>query len=169
MNNGRPKIAVPYQTIDLVIELINITLLLLIIGYTIINYAQLPESVATHFNFKGEPDSFGHKATIWLIPGIAIFTYALLFIINKYPHMHNYLVNITEENALKNYRLSTRIVRFANLFCLIVFGLVTIEIVERAMGSNFSILGIPFLILTLGVPVVGLIFVFIYMKKINKS
>lgn len=167
MNSARPKIKVPWETLDIIIELINITLLLLIIGYTGINYIDLPETIATHFNAKGEADGFGSKMTIWLLPGITLFIYVMMLVLNRVPHIHNYMVNITEENALKNYRLSTRLVRFTNLFCLIIFALISYEIIETSKGNSFSVLGIPFLIFTLVVPVIGIIFVFNYQKRIN--
>tara|TARA_R110002073_G_scaffold292033_2_gene457191 strand:+ start:2322 stop:2882 length:561 start_codon:yes stop_codon:yes gene_type:complete len=167
MNSARPKIKAPWETLDIIVELINITLLILIIGYTAINYMDLPETIATHFNTNGEADGFGGKLTIWLLPGIALFIYLMMLVINRVPHLHNYMVNITEENALKNYRLSSRLVRFTNLFCLIIFALISYEIIETSKGNSFSILGIPFLIFTLVVPLIGIIFVFNHQKKIN--
>lgn len=167
MNKARPKIKVPLETLDIIVELINIAILILLVIYTIMNYLELPETIATHFNAKGEADGFGNKSTIWLLPGIAIFIYAMMIIINRVPHLHNYMINITEENALKNYRLSTRIIRFTNLYCLILFALIAYEIIQSSKGNEFSILGIPFLIFTLVVPLIGIIFVLLYKRKIN--
>jgi len=167
MQNARPKIKVPLETLDIIIELLNITLLLLMLGYTIMNYLELPETIATHFNVKSEADGFGDKSTIWLLPGIALFIYVMMIVINKVPHLHNYMVNITEENALKNYRLSTRLIRFANLFCQILFTLITYKIIQSSKGNEFSILGVPFLIFTLVAPLIGIVFVFSYQRKIN--
>ena len=167
MKNERPKIKVPLETLDIIIELLNITLLLLLIGYTTMNYLELPETIATHFNAKGEADGFADKSTIWLLTGIALFIYVMMIVINKFPHLHNYMVNITEENALKNYRLSTRLIRFVNLFCLILFALITYEIIESAKGNEFNILGIPFLIFTLIVPLIGIVFMYRFQRKIN--
>ena len=167
MSNDRPRIKVPLETLDIIIELINVTLLILLIVYTIMNYLELPETIATHFNAKGEADGYGNRPTIWLLPGIALFIYAMMLIINRVPHLHNYMVNITEENAIKNYRLSSRLVRFTNLFCLILFTLITYEIIESAKGNEFNILGIPFLIFTLVIPLLGIVFVYYYQRKIN--
>ena len=167
MSNDRPRIKVPLETLDIIIELINVTLLILLIVYTIMNYLELPETIATHFNAKGEADGYGNRLTIWLLPGIALFIYAMMLIINRVPHLHNYMVNITEENAIKNYRLSSRLVRFTNLFCLILFTLITYEIIESAKGNEFNILGIPFLIFTLVIPLLGIVFVYYYQRKIN--
>jgi uncharacterized membrane protein len=169
MNSARPKIKVHWETLDIIIELINITILLLIICYTAINYMDLPETIATQFNAKGEADGFGSKMTLWLLPGITLFIYIIMLVINRVPHLHNYMVNITEENALKNYRLSTRLVRFTNLYCLIIFALVSYKIIETSKGNSISVLGLSFFIFTIAVPLIGIIFVFNYQKKINSK
>src|SRR5690606_34233705 len=119
--SNRPKIKVPLEPIDIVVEVISMTILVLMTIYTIIEYKNLPESIPTHFNAKGVADDFSDKSMIWGLPILGVVMYVGLFIINKFPHIHNYMVNITEENALKNYRFSTRIVRGVNLFTVVLF------------------------------------------------
>jgi uncharacterized membrane protein len=162
----RPKIKVPLQQLDIILELITISLLLTTCAYTIVQYSNLPETVPTHFNAAGEADDFGHKSSIFIIPGIGIALYLLLFILNKYPHMHNYMVNITEENALKNYRFSNRVLRFVNLFCAALMAYITYIIVKSSEGQEFTI-GQWFLPVIIGSSVVLPIVLFIYMRKLN--
>ena len=61
MQNSRPKIKVPFQPVDLIIELTSITILILMIIYTIIEYTNLPETIPTHFNAEGIADDFGSQ------------------------------------------------------------------------------------------------------------
>lgn len=68
----RPRIKVPLQQLDIVLELATISLLLLTCIYTIVQYNNLPETIPTHFNAVGEADSFGHKTNIFIIPAIGI-------------------------------------------------------------------------------------------------
>lgn len=35
-------------------------------------YSRLPETIPTHWNFKGEPDAFGPRSTIWIMPVLSI-------------------------------------------------------------------------------------------------
>jgi len=167
MNNQRPRIKVPFETVDVIIELISVTLLILMWVYCIINYVELPDTIATHFNGAGEPDGFGSKQTIWIIPIIATVMYIGLFILNKYPHIHNYMVNITEENALKNYKFSTRIVRIVNFLCVLLMTYITYMIVESAFGKQFN-LGTWFVPIVIGVSIILPIIIFVYMRKLNK-
>ncbi|MCK0110202.1 DUF1648 domain-containing protein [Flavobacteriaceae bacterium S0825] len=167
MNNKRPRIKVPFETVDIIIEFISITLLILMWVYCIVNYMELPDTIATHFNGAGEPDGYGSKQTVWVIPIIATVMYIGLFILNKYPHMHNYMVNITEENALKNYKFSTRIVRVVNFLCVLLMTYITYMIVESAFGKQFN-LGTWFVPVVIGVSIILPIIIFVYMRKMNK-
>jgi len=168
MKLDRPKLKVPYEQIDIVIELVNITLLILVWVYTFLNYTELPDTIPIHFNGSGEVDDYGNKVTIWILPAIATFTAVLLFVINKFPHIHNYMVNITEENALKNYRISTRLIRSINLYCLVLFAAIIIEIISVAKGKPVHILNTWFLIFSIVVPLCIVGFAFYFQNKINK-
>lgn len=167
MKTGRPKIKVPLEGLDIIIDLISATLLILLIAYAILSYSELPDTIPSHFNAKGEVDGYSEKSMLWLLPAIGIVLFFGLYIINKFPHMHNYMVNITEENALKNYRLSTRIVRFTNLFIMVIFGIITYSIVESAKGgtSNLDSWILPFII---GTSILLPIAILLYQKNINK-
>jgi len=131
-------------------------------------YPSLPDTVASHFNSKGEPNEYNNKSIILLLPSIAVIIYTGLFLLNRFPHMHNYMINITEDNALKNYRFSTRIVRIVNTLCIIMFTYLTYQIVESAKRSSSS-LGTWFLPVVIGTSILLPIFIFIYFKKINKN
>ena len=168
MITGRPRIKIPLESSDIIIELISITLLVLMISYAGFEYNSLPETVASHFNASGKADDYSNKIIIWLLPVIGLVTYIGLFIVNKYPHIHNYMVNITEVNALKNYRFSTRVVRYTNLYCILIFAFITYKIIEGAKGNELDFLGMPFLIFTLGTPLIGVALIIYFQRKLNK-
>jgi len=168
LKTDRPKIKVPLESLDIIVDLISLTLLIFIIAYTLMVYADLPDIIPTHFNAQGKADSFGNKLTIWILPSIGLVMFIGLFIMNKFPHIHNYKINITEENALKNYRLSSRIVRFTNLFSLTLFALIVFDIIQLAKGNKANILGIPFLVFTIVTPLIGVALILYYQNKINK-
>lgn len=167
MKTGRPKIKVPLEGLDIVLDILSATILILFITYTIISYSDLPETIPTHFNLKGEADGYGKKSMMWLLPALGIVMFFGLYIMNKYPHLHNYMVNITEDNALQNYRFSTRIVRFVNLFVMITFGVISYSIVETSKGHNNAIDN-WFFPIVIGISIVLPIVIFFYQKKINK-
>ena len=168
MTTERPKIKVPLEPLDLVVEILNISLLVLLILYTFVAYQDMPETIPTHFNAQGEPDGFGSKNTLWLLPGIGMAIYIAFSIFNKFPHLHNYSVNITKENALKNYRFSSRILRFTLLFIMVLFIFIEYSIVSFVEDKS-KVFGEWFLPTIIGISIVLPIFIFIKSKKMNKS
>ena len=164
---SRPKIAVPYESMDILVELLNITLLLLIWGYTIFNFLELPETIPTHFNAQGVPDDFGSKGAIFILPVIATAMYILIFVLNRFPHVHNYMATITEENALANYRLSTRALRLVNLYCLMLFAILLYDIITMAKGGSAKFLGWPLIIGSMIIPLGIVIYIVVEQKRIN--
>ncbi len=166
--SNRPKMTVPYQSADILIELINVALLIGIWLIVIINYNQLPETIPTHFNSSGEADNYGNKAIAWTLPIIATFIFTLIFILNKYPYLHNFNINITEENAIKNYRLSTQIARFANLYSLILIAVITVHTIQIGINKPLNLLNSYFLTFSIITPLIGIAFAFYYQKKINQ-
>ncbi len=166
MRNDRPKIQVPFKTLDVVIELASIAVLILMWLHIIIEYPQLPETIASHFNGSGEADGYGSKYFIWFLPALALIIYTSLFLINRYPHLHNYTVNITDENALKYYTFSTRVLRVVNFLCTLMFGYISYQIIEGAK-NNSSNLGMGFLIIVVGLSIALPIFIYAYQKKLK--
>ncbi|WP_431134984.1 DUF1648 domain-containing protein [Psychroserpens mesophilus] len=167
MKTGRPKINVPLEGLDIILDILSATLLILLIAYTALSYSELPDRIPSHFNARGEVDGYSEKSMLWLLPALGIVMFIGLYFINKFPHLHNYMVNITEENALKNYRFSTRIVRFANLFVMLIFGVIAYNIVESSKG-NISNIDSWFLPLVIGSSIMLPIILLIYQNKINK-
>ena len=168
MKSERPKLKIPFQTIDLVIELASIAVLLLLWIHLILDYSSLPETVASHFNATGNPDGYSDKIFLWLLPALATLIYIGVFIANRFPHLHNYMVNITEENALKQYRFSTRILRVVNFLCAFMFAYINYQIIIGA-HSNTSELGIGFFIIIISVSIFLPIFILVYQQKLKQK
>ncbi|MEH6538185.1 MAG: DUF1648 domain-containing protein [Psychroserpens sp.] len=168
MKTNRPKINVPWEPLDIIVDLISITLFILMLVYTIMYYGDLSGSIPTHFNVLGEADSFNDKIYIWLLPIIGTVTFLLLFFLNTKPHIHNHMVNITKENALKNYSFSTRVLRFTNLFIAIIFAIIHYVMVEKGRGNATNIGG-WFMPIVVGISIGLPLFILVYNKKINKQ
>ena len=168
LNNNRPRIEVPFESIDIVMESISIVLILLMWLYLLTEYPNLPDTVASHFNIKGEPDGYNSKTFILILPSIATFMYFGLFLLNKYPHIHNYMVNITPDNALKNYRFSTRIVRIVNMLSMIMLAYITYHIIVSAKWKALTMSN-WFFPIVIGVSIILPILIIIYFRKINRN
>ena len=97
MKTNRPRVDVPLQSIDILLDIISATLIILMIVYVATSYGELPDIIPSHFNGKGEIDGHSEKTTLWFLPAISIAMFIGLFILNKYPHMHNYMQNLSNE------------------------------------------------------------------------
>jgi len=117
----------------------------------------MPDTIPTHFNSLGKPDNYGGKSSIFLLPILATAIYAAITWLNKHPHIMNYPMKITAENALEMYAGATLMLRFLKLAILIVFTmiimftyLVSVELIKN-IGSWFlplvlSIIFVPTII-----------------------
>src|SRR5690606_34838390 len=59
-----------------------------------------------HFDFSGRPDAWAGKGGLLAVPIVLLGLYALLTLIGRAPHLYNYPVEITPENARTQYLLA---------------------------------------------------------------
>jgi len=136
----RPRIKIELTTTDKFVEIIGWCALLAIWVMTIMGYSKLPDVVPTHYNFAGEAGGFEEKGMIWSWAIIATILFVGMTIVNKYPHIFNYPVKITEENALRQYTIATRLVRYMKLFVVLTFGFIVFTIIQNANELNTLVL-----------------------------
>jgi len=129
---GNPKVKVQSQVIDIVMECISLLFLSGTLVYTFWNYKQLPEIIPTHFGITSEPDQWGPKESIFILPGILILIYILFDIIIKQPHIYNYREKITDTNVVAMYRKTIRYLRLAKILISALFGSIIYNTVQIA-------------------------------------
>jgi uncharacterized membrane protein len=152
----RPVLIIQKNKWDWLLDSITLACLFFIWGYSFLNYCALPDQIPVHFNELGFPNGYGSKDSIWLIPFIVSVVVIAFFILNKFPHRFNYLVNITAENALKQYKLSTRLLRIISLNIAILFSYIIYKEIQGAT-TGYSKLDwwfIPLLISSIITPTV---------------
>lgn len=153
----KPKIKPELSTAGRFIEMFGWFAVILLCVLTVINYSKLPDTVPTHFNAAGQPDDFGGKGSILILPVVAALLFAGLTILNKFPHVFNYSIKITPENALRQYTNATQMLRFLKLALVVVFSLLTYLTVQTAKGNSEG-LGLWFLPFSLGLVFIPLIY-----------
>lgn len=81
----------------------NVLLTLSIIGlsamfiYVIFIWEHLPDTIPRHFNFKGEPDGFGGKGFILVLPFTGLGIFILTTLLSRIPDAFYYQYNATKE------------------------------------------------------------------------
>ena len=156
---NRPIIKLETGPSDLILEILTIVGLLCFIGFTLYSNTRLPETVPTHFNASGEPDDYGSKNSLWMLPVIALVVYAILSLVSRIPEKFNYPVTITPANARKQYTLGIRLIRYLKLVIVLMFFFISYGTVQTALGIA-SGLGIWFLPVFLGIILVPIVIYF---------
>jgi uncharacterized membrane protein len=167
-HSDRPKLKIAFTPFDLLIEVLSLALLSYIWIHLFMVYGDLPETVPSHFNAEGKADSFSKKAFLFFIPLLTTGLYLLLFFLSKYPHLHNYTVNITEDNAAKQYRFSVTVLRIVNFLCVLMFAYINFQILLGAQ-TNQTHLGKGFIITVISASIVLPIAMLLYQKRLNKA
>ena len=156
----RPKIKVELSIADKLVEIIGWVAIVSLWGYTLLNFHSLPDTIPTHFDFKGEANDYGSKSILLVLPILATVLLIGMTTLNNYPNVFNYPVPVTEENALRQYTIATRLIRYMKLSVVILFSLIVYKTVET-VSHRADGLGLWFLPLTLAI-VFGPMLFFIY-------
>lgn len=107
--------------------------------YLISIWSSVPSEVPIHYNFAGEPDGWGDKWNLSILPVIGLTLWIGLYFIEKYPHTHNY-IGLTEENKERLYKNSQLLVNVLRNEIMIFFSYMTVETVNVA-GGHEMVLG----------------------------
>jgi uncharacterized membrane protein len=165
-NNSLPKIKIRLKSFDWAIEIFALIFLILLIALPIIYLKDLPDSIPSHFNAAGQPDDYGSRSTLWLLPLTGSFMYILMTVLSGFPQIYNYPVKITSENAVMQYTIATRLIRILKTVILIIFSYLSFQTINTSIG-NATGLGKVFLPVSL-LLTFGLIAVFVVMSLNNK-
>lgn len=156
MESQRPVLKLIPSKLDRALDKLCILGLIILWIFTITEYLKLPEVIATHFNTAGEADNHGSKTTLFILPVIITVVVPGMTLLNKYPHIFNYTQKITEENAVQQYTIATRLTRTIKLI-ITVFALFLMFEITRSATSNSSKLqwwAIPIFMFSMIIPVI---------------
>jgi len=153
----RPKIKTAFTVFDLIIEIIGLVALLALWILLLVSYFDLPDVIPVHFDGLGQANAFGGKRSILFLPVIATVLYAVMTIVNWFPHVFNFPVVITEENAFFQYSNMSRMLRCLKLSLILIFGSIVFQTIRNAEGHTEG-LGIWFLPFVLAITIIPILF-----------
>ncbi|MEK5330895.1 DUF1648 domain-containing protein [Lysinibacillus sp. FSL W8-0992] len=156
----RPVLKLPKTKYEKILDIIGGGIFIVSIIFIISQWNTLPEEIPAHFNGAGEVDRWGSKIELFILPGIGIFLWIFLGLLEKVPYMHNYPARLNESNVEAFYLNSRKILNEIKNLCLILFAVISFEIVLVALGKVDG-LGwwfLPVVLIGTGIPIVkGLI------------
>jgi uncharacterized membrane protein len=154
--NSHPKINIKKTSFEKFADVLSVCLIVGTLVYLIYSWNDLPQRIPRHFNAAGEVDGWGGKGTIWILPVIGTFVFGLMTFLSKFPHLFNYPVLVTEENAPRLYAEARRLIVALKFEIILLFSYVSWESVNIAfnhggLGSWFIVVFLVSLFGTLGV------------------
>lgn len=78
LNSGRSFNWPEMTPQDWLMEIMSLLGLVAMLFYVFYHYPKLPGSIPDHFDFNGNPQTFGDRNQVWIIPIISLFMYAML-------------------------------------------------------------------------------------------
>jgi uncharacterized membrane protein len=134
----RPVLKIKATSLDYFFEIIAALVLIATWIYAATSYNELPEKVASHFGFNGEPDAYAGKSSIWALPTVASLLWMLLTIVNQFPHAFNFPYQLTEENVERQYRMAQRFMRIMKILISCIFLFAVHSVVMASTSTNFN-------------------------------
>ncbi|SFC86439.1 DUF1648 domain-containing protein [Clostridium uliginosum] len=142
--NKRPKVNIPKSNIESIIGVISILGVIIAWIYLIASWINLPYEIPTHFGSSGKADSWGGRYSLLILPILTSVLHILLTTVSKYPQHFNYVVNITEENAKRQYKNARTLIVCLKMEIIAIFLYLEWQSVQVAMNKSTG-LGLWFL------------------------
>lgn len=164
MNSRQPKIKVKKDKLTSILTLLSFLFSILSWVIAIYYYPTLPEQIPSHLDIKGEVDDYGSKVLIFALPFIGLLTVILLNYISTIPHHYNYPIQITKENAKRQYNIASKMISQLAFSISIVFLSTNIEVIYIAI-RQVPLLGVFNIIMTI---LAVFIPIFLYFWNVRK-
>jgi uncharacterized membrane protein len=152
----RPKIQIKLSKLDKSLKLLSTIVLVVMFCLAVFVYLKSPNIIPSHFNASGKPDNFSDKSVVFILLFIGIITYLGFNQLIKFPHIFNYPVSITKDNAERQYELAIRMILFLQLAILIIFTVIILMTYLTTIGISDG-LGtwfLPLFLFVINIPVI---------------
>jgi hypothetical protein len=116
-----PKITIYRTPTDRLLEIISA--IGVIAGWVaaIYVYRLLPDRIPMHYSIDGTIDGWSGRGGLWAFPILASFLYGILSLVNRIPSAFNMPVEITQQNAARQYHLAMGLLRWLKCFIVLFF------------------------------------------------
>ncbi len=123
----------------LLVEVISLVAMGATVALPTWHYASLPEQVPMHFDATGQPDNYGPRAMIWLLPAVAAMLWTGLSVLSLFPHVYNYPYTLTDENRARQHRNARQMVITLKMLVTLLFASIVWQVIETALGRPNAI------------------------------
>lgn len=137
---NRPKVQMPpFSPLELVLIWGTVLLLLSLFWSSVAAWLTVTDRIVTQFDAAGNPQSWGSKNTLLILPGVSL-ALGILFSIGAYlPRYCNYPCKVTEQNAQKLYGLARQLLLVIGTITIFLMWFISRNIVQSSLTGRFSL------------------------------
>ena len=156
MTNKRPVIASHLTPTDKIMETSSWALLVALWVMSIYCVFTFPETIPIHFNGSGEADRSGDKSTLLFLPAVCSILILGMTKINQYPHLFNFPVAVTSDNAPRQYHLAQRMIRYLKLVIVFIFLFINLHtmLTVKGMYPGLTTWLLPLILIMIFIPTI---------------
>lgn len=136
MRADQPRIRLERSGIDGLLDGLAIVGWMAGLAVILASWSDLPERLPMHFDVSGHPDRWGPRVELFIIPTLSFVLLIGLAILSRFPHIYNYLVAITEQNAPRQYRLAVRLIQSLNILLQALFAVIVVIVIRASQGLS---------------------------------
>lgn len=134
----RPKLKLPKTRFEIIFDSITVFFLFFSVLSLVDAWTMLPAEVPAHYNIVGEVDRWGSKWEILITPIIAIFMWISMTVLEKYPHVYNYL-NLRKDNVHFQYLNARLMLHVIKNIIVLLFVYITWNNIQVALEKSESL------------------------------
>lgn len=136
MRPNQPRIKLERTGIDTLFDALAIAGWMSGLCVVLASWPDLPERLPMHFDLAGDPNRWGPRGELFVLPTIGLVLLVGMNILSRVPHVYNYLVVITEENAPRQYRLAVRLIQSLNILLQSLFAVIAWIVIRASQGLS---------------------------------
>lgn len=127
------------QPLDLFLEIFGILVVLVSFILPAIYYSSLPDSLPRHFGADGQPDAYGSKGIIWVLPSVGFILYLTIGLVSNAPGLINLPFRPDPEKIESYQRKYSRMIRILNVFMICLFTSITYTTIQIGLGNQVQL------------------------------
>ena len=132
----RPRPVAPVSPVERVLDIAGAMFVLSTILVPLFSYQSLPKTIPSHFGFTGKPDAWGNVHLLFILPAVSLILFIALTGMRRFPHLFNYPVRITEENAARQYHLARIFITAVKTVIAALFAWIEFQTIRVALGKT---------------------------------
>lgn len=131
----RPKVNPPRSPLEVVLGILSFVGTVAIIAIAVYSYGQLPDQIPGHFNAAGQITDYQGRAFIFFLPALAVVFFIGFSLLKRIPHLYNYPVRITPENAGWQYQQARTLIGWVQFEGIWLFTYAEWVIVQTSLNQ----------------------------------